>query len=109
MIEYLKVYRGTAVKNVGDRVAKGEEICGGFATIKQTVVKVGVIATVSVKAEYVYDYVSENDNDETTAEIFAEIAFGEGEIISSAVEKAVETDGKYRYKVTLVYRRLLYG
>lgn len=108
-IEYIKVYRGTAVKAVGDRVSAGETVCGGYAVIKDTEVKVGVIATVSVKAEYVYTYASENDGEEDIAAVFAEIAFGDGEIISSYTEKTSLADGTYEYKVKIIYRRLLYG
>ena len=108
-IEYIKVYRGTAVKSVGDRVYAGETVCGGYAVIKDTVVKVGVIATVSVKAEYLYTYISENDGEEDIAAICAEIAFGDGEIISSCTDKTLLADGRYEYKVKIIYRRLLYG
>ena len=106
-IEYVKVYRGTALKKAGDKVIVGEEICSGYATVKDTVVKVGVIATVAVKAEYVYEYVSENPEDQAAAEIFALIAFGDGEVLSSTVEKTDCDNGVYAYKVKIVYRRIL--
>lgn len=107
-IEYVKVYRGTALKKAGDKVKAGDVICGGFAVIKDTEVKVGVIATVAVKAEYVYTYRSENDGDEEIAEIFALIAFGDGEILSTSTEKTVSESGEYTYKIKIVYRRILY-
>lgn len=107
-IEYVKVYRGTALKKAGDRVFAGEELCGGYAVIKDTVVKVGVIATVAIKAEFIYDYVSDNPEDETAAEIFAVNSFGDGEILSSAVEKTELENGLYEYKVKIIYRRILY-
>ncbi len=105
-IEYVKVYRGTALKKAGDKVSFGEEICGGYAVIKDTVVNVGVIATVAVKARYEYVYESENPNDETAAEIFALISFGDGEILSTSVEKT-DKEGLFEYKVKIVYRRIL--
>ena len=107
-IEYVKVYRGTALKKAGDRVKAGEEICGGFAVIKDTEVKVGVIATAAVKARYVYEYECEKDGDETVAEIFAIIAFGNGEILSTETEKSVSESGTYIYKIKIVYRRILF-
>lgn len=107
-IEYVKVYRGTALKKAGDTVKIGEEICGGFAVIKDTEVKVGVIATAAVKACYVYEYSSENDNEEDVAEIFALVAFGDGEVLSTETEKSVSANGTYIYKIKIVYRRILY-
>ena len=107
-IEYVKVYRGTALKKAGDRVNVGEEICGGFAVIKDTEVKVGVVATAAVKACYEYEYSSENDNEEDVAEIFALIAFGDGEVLSTETEKSVSLNGTYIYKIKIVYRRILY-
>lgn len=106
-IEYVKVYRGTALKKAGDKVLAGEEICAGYAVIKDTVVNVGVIATVAVKAEYGYVYESESPDDETAAELFARIRFGDGEILSSSVEKTERENGLFEYKVKIVYRRIL--
>ena len=108
-IEYVKVYRGTALKKAGDKVFAGEAIVGGFAVIKETEVKTGVIATVSVKAEYDYEYVSDKEGDEIIAEIFARAAFGNGEIISLTVEKSALSDGNYGYSVKIFYRRIFYG
>lgn len=107
-IEYVKVYRGTALKRAGDKVKAGEEICGGFAVVKDTEVKVGVIATAAVKAEYFYEYESEKDGDEGLAEIFALIAFGDGEALSTETEKSVSDSGTYIYKIKIVYRRILF-
>lgn len=107
-IEYIKVYRGTALKNTGDKVSAGEAVCGGFAKIKDTEVKVGVIATCAVKAEYVYEYRSDNPEDDTAAEIFALVSFGDGEILSTNTEKAQTDEGNYLYKIKIVYRRILY-
>ena len=107
-IEYIKVYRGTALKNVGDQVFKGEIICDGYATVKDTTVKVGVIASVGIKAEYNYIYTSRNENEENLAVIFAEIAFGDFDIINSSVEKSRLKNGEYEYTVKLLYRKTLH-
>lgn len=109
-IEYLRIYRGTALKTAGDKVFSGEEICSGKAVIKETEVDVGVIATCAIKAEYFYEYESEKSDDEDAAEIFARVAFGEGEILSTAVEKVKPEPERefYVYKIKIVYRRILY-
>lgn len=107
-IEYIKVYRGTALKSVGDKVTKGEVVCDGYATVKDTTVKVGVIATVGIKAEYNYTYTSKNDNEEDLAVIFAEITFGDGDITNTIVEKNRLKNGSYEYKVKIFYRKTLH-
>ena len=109
-IEYLKIYRGTALKTAGDKVVSGEEICSGTAVIKDTEVEVGVIATCAIRAEYFYEYESEKADDEDAAEIFARIAFGDGEILSTAVERIKPEPERefYVYKIKIVYRRILY-
>ena len=107
-IEYIKVYRGTALKQVGDAVKAGETVVGGFAVIKDTTVKVGVVATVAVKAEFIYVYESEDGCDENIAQVFAEAALGEREIVFSEIYKT-ERGTVYEYKVKLVYRKIFYG
>ena len=56
---------------------------------------------------FIYEYVSDKDGEEAAAEIFAENALGE-RVASSLVEKTEES-GKFIYKVTLSYERVLYS
>ena len=107
VIEHIKVYRGTALKNVGDSVKRDEKVCDGYALIKDTVVKVGVIATVYVKSEFVYVYNSEKDDEENIALAFAEIALGDRDITDEKVEKTVLKNGNYEYKVKITYRKII--
>ena len=109
VIESIKVYRGTALKSAGDRVNKGEEICAGYAVIKDKTVNVGVVATVSLKAEFVYGYLSGKDGEENIAEIFAVAAAGEKNVLNVSTEKTATENGEYFYRVTVTYRKLLYG
>ena len=118
VIESVKVYRGTALKKAGEPVAVGEEICSGIVVVKDKTVKAGVIATVSVKAKFYYEYYSKTDGDEDLAELFALITLGDKNVISVETEifpptedAACETeaDNDYRYKVTVTYRKLFYG
>ena len=109
VIEFIKVYRGTALKNVGDTVEKGEPVCAGYETVKDAVIRTGVVAVVSVKGEYVYIMQSDKDGDGVIADIFARESFSGGEILSSEVEIVRTADGKYEYKVIIAYRRISYG
>ena len=108
-IEYIKVYRGTALKSVGDKVRAGDAVIGGYAVIKDITVKVGIIATVAVKGEFIYVYESEQDGDENSAAIFAEETLGDREIISLETVKTVRENNIYEYKVKIVYRKIFYG
>lgn len=107
VIEQIKVYRGTALKKAGDSVKKGEKICEGYALIKDTVVKVGVIAAVYVKVDYVYVYNSENDGEENFASVFAENSLGDCEIAGETVDKTLLQNGTYEYTVKITYRKIL--
>lgn len=108
-IEFIKVYRGTALKVAGERVRAGEQVCAGYAVIKDKTVEVGVIASFSVRAEFVYEYYSAFDGEEDFAEIFALERLGEGDILSVNTEKTVFGENEYLYRVKIIFRRLYYG
>ena len=107
-IEFIKVYRGTALKSAGDKVEAGEPVCAGYAVVKGKTVEVGVIAVVSVKSEYIYVYTSGSDNESDIAEIFARASFG-GDVISVTAAPPVYNGENYEYTVRIIYRRLFYG
>ena len=69
----------------------------------------GVVATVSLKAEFVYGYLSGKDGEENIAEIFAVAAAGEKNVLNVSTEKTATENGEYFYRVTVTYRKLLYG
>lgn len=109
VIEDVKVYRGTLLKNVGDAVKKGEELCSGYALVKDKTVKVGAIATIALRCEYVFDYGVSKDGEEEIAEALAVLSFGNGEIIDYKTEKTPDKDGLFDYKVKIIYRRIVRG
>lgn len=106
-VESIKVYRGTAVKNVGDKVYSGEEIVSKWVTIKEQTIEVGVLAVVTLKCQFDYQYVSEKENDEEFAVMIAENVLDK-EIISKSVTKK-RLNGKYLYNVNLLYRKVLFA
>lgn len=106
VIEDIKVYRGTAVVKVGDKIAEGDVLVEGFATVKETTVKVNVIATVSVIVEYRTEYVSLNKDEENIALIFAEESIDGKEIVSYKVDTELK-DGEYRYQAIVYYRHII--
>ena len=107
IIEELRVYRGTAVKNAGDEVKRGDVLVEPYAEIKETRTKTTVLAYAVIRTRFIYEYVSDNDGEEDAALIFAENALGE-KPVDGVVEKT-EKDGKFVYKVTLYYKRILYS
>ena len=107
VVESVKVYRGRTLKSVGESVCIGDVLADGLVTIKEQELKVNVIATYSIKAEYYYEYYSKNDNEEDIALIMAENSFSQ-EIIEHKIQKIFENE-QYCYKVTLYFRRVLYA
>ncbi len=108
VIESIKVYRGTAVKAVGDAVSVGELIVDGYATVKEQTVKINVIAVVTVVAKTQVVYQSDKTGQEKTALLFAQAALDGYEIIN--LDCTVNNSGGgYVYTVTARYRRIIYA
>ena len=106
VVEAIKVYRGTAVVEVGDFVEAGTPLVVGTVEIKEQSVYTGVLATVSLKTVHTYTYRSEKDGEEMLATIFARESLGDKEILGETVEKT-EVGGGYEYKVVLTTRVVL--
>lgn len=106
VVESVKVYRGTSVVSVGDFVNAGDTLVVGTVEIKEQSVYTGVLATVSLRTDYVYTYRSEKDEEQLLATIFARESLGDREILSETVEKT-QTDGGYEYKVVFTTRVIL--
>ena len=107
VLEELRVYRGTAVKTVGEEVKAGDILVAPYAEIKEQRVETSVLAYAAIKTKFVYEYVSESDSEEELAVLFAENALGE-RAAESVVEKFAAED-KIIYKITLYYKRILYS
>ena len=54
VIEEIKVYRGTAQVDVGDKVYAGDVLVDGYAVIKEQTVKINVLATVKLKVAFLF-------------------------------------------------------
>ncbi|MBQ3219593.1 MAG: sporulation protein YqfD [Clostridia bacterium] len=107
VVESVKVYRGTALVVKGDVVKKGDLLVGGYAVIKEQTIKMNVLATVSVIMEKEFIYLSDKDNEEDKARLFAEEEIDK-EIVSGKTIKSFENN-KYVYKTTLKIRRVLFA
>ena len=107
VIESIKVYRGTAIKKVGERVEVGEIIVDGFAAIKEQVVKVNVIAHATVLYQTERVYYSNNQGEETLALLFAREGLGDNEEVDYSISITKE-NGEYKYIVNLTNRRVLF-
>lgn len=104
VIERIKVYRGNALVKAGDSVKKGDLLVGGYVTIKEQEVFVGVIAYASILTQYNFDYVSETDNlEDVVLELFKNEMY-EDNVVDEIVEKEKIND-RFVYKCTLTVRR----
>ena len=99
IIEEIKVYRGTALVKKGDFVKKGDLLVDGFVAVKDVIVSTNVIATVSIRTEWKFTYLSDFDKEEKIALALAEGVFGtdyEDFLITVGGK-----DGKFEYTVIL--------
>lgn len=111
-IESIKVYRGTAVKSVGDTVGVGDVIVDGFAQIKEQTVKVNVLAYVVIVCSHQTVYRSELEKQESVAIMLAEEELSGREIIGSSVSILEKLEGEnkiYEYTVNTEYKHIIYA
>lgn len=101
VIASLKVYRGTAVKAVGDSVKKGEVIVDGYALVKEEKVSINVIATVTISYFEEYEISAE---DEKAAFLFAEEASGKTSYRNEITKKE---NAERSYLVKLYFYRVI--
>ncbi len=107
-IEQIKVYRGTAQFGVGDFVKKGDVIVEGYSIIKEQMVKTNVLAQVTLKANDVFTYYSERENDQLNAQLFALAQMGDKQVLSVNVQKE-QIDQQFIYRITAYYRLVIYA
>ncbi len=104
-IESIRVYRGTANVNVGDKVKVGDTLVDGFATVGENVIEINVLASATVIIEYKEVYYSQNQGEEELALISAK-----GTLDSEILEERVDCifDGqRYCYEVTFTLRHTI--
>ncbi len=106
-IEKINVYRGTALVKKGDYVKKGDLLVDGYMTIKEQVVKINVLASLSIIAEEQFVYFSEADNEQEKAELLACANFTDKEILECITTKEEGNNG-FIYKTMVKYRYIIY-
>ena len=107
VIEKINVYRGTALVKKGDFVKKGDVLVDGYMTIKEQVVKINVLATVSITATQEFYYSSSLDNQEDKAFLLAKGELLDKEIVEFSTTKT-QKDNEFVYITTVKYRYVLY-
>lgn len=100
----VKVYRGTAVKSVGDTVNVGDAIVAGYIDVKEVRVNVNVIATATVRYFEDYEITLKEDNDAAALAFAEETA---GKIYDGAKIRKTEESGNFIYAVRLYFIRVL--
>ena len=107
VIEKINVYRGTALFNKGDYVKKGDLIVDGYMLIKEQVVKINVLASLSIIAEEEFVYSSNQDNMQQKAELLALSSLTDKEIVQTITTKDIKNDC-FIYKTIVKYRYIQY-
>lgn len=106
-IEKINVYRGTALVQKGDFVKKGDLLVDGYMTIKEQVVKINVLANLSIIVTQEFCYSSSLDNEQNTAILLAKGELLDKEIVEYSTQKTQKED-KFVYITTVKYRYVLY-
>ena len=104
VIRSIKVYRGTAVKCVGDTVENGEIVVCGYADVKDVRVDVNVVATVTVGYSQKYEFIFSEEND-GAALAFAEESSGKVSFDGNLSKR--EENGKFLYCIELFFERVI--
>lgn len=105
VVQELKVYRGSLVAKVGDKIKKGDLLVLGEAVVKDTLINVNVIAYACILEENVFEYISDTDKDVDKAQAFA-MGKTEGEVVDVKTTVTPKND-KYCYTVSLFLRRTI--
>lgn len=101
-ITRLIVYRGNALKKVGDEVFVGERIITGDYTVGEKEYSTYILYECEAECEFVYEYVSDKEGQESIAELFALQSLGERKIINTEIRKDTVNSG-YNYIVKIKY------
>lgn len=108
VVEKIKVFRGTAVVQVGDTVKKGDLLVDGFVAIKEQKIDINVLALITLRVRESVDYISNIDEQEQIAILFAEAIFSDKNVLEYEVKKTVEND-RFIYTVTAQYLKTIYA
>lgn len=106
VIESIKVYRGTALFQVGDTVKKGDVLVGGFAVVGDNTVDINVLACVTLITEETHVYRTDKDDAEDVAILLAK-ENTEKETVRETVLKQAEGE-EFIYTVKLYCRYVQY-
>ncbi len=107
VVEKINVYRGTALVKNGDAVKKGDLLVDGYMTIKEQVVKINVLASVSIIANEQFLFTSNLDNQEEQAFLLAKANLLDKEIVEYSVIKT-QNENQFEYITNVKYRYLIY-
>ncbi len=106
VVENVKVYRGTAMVEVGKTVKAGELLVDGYATIKEQTVKINVLASVTLVCNDQFIYRSKEQGEEEKAILLAEALYSDKQPINfSAIYS--EENGEFVYIVFVSYKHVL--
>ena len=108
VIEEIKVYRGTALVSIGDKVNAGDVLVDGYAVIKEQTIKINVLATAILKVQKTFRFVLPIENGDDQALALVEGMLSDVEITGATITKR-PYEKEYEYEVTVYYRRIIYA
>ena len=106
VVESIKVYRGTQIVKVGDRVEEGDTLVSGFYKHGESVVKTGALAVVTILSQKYVRMELPSDCMEEQAMILAAEENAVGTIVSANALKETISD-RFIYTVELTVRYVI--
>lgn len=107
IIESIKVYRGTPLLSVGDKVCVGDVIVDGFTVRNEVVHEINVIASASILESVSKTYVLEKTGLSDIVVAFLEEELTNKNVVSVSVDESF-VDGKYQYVATATTRVVVF-
>lgn len=108
VIEDVKVYRGTAILSIGDKVNIGDTIVDGYVYRNDKVCPINVVAKATILEEITKTYIFDKEGLEDLALTFIEEEL-EDKNVKSINITVIETDGKYTYTAKAEVKTTLFA
>ena len=102
VITDIKVYRGTAVVSVGDKVNVGDLLVDGYCQIKDNITPCTVLASVTINCDYIKSVCLNGQSDQRLAELLVLGELEDKNVINITTQKT-PTEKGFLYVVHAVY------
>ena len=107
VVEQLKVYRGTAMVNVGDSVKSGDLLVDGFYQTEEQRIKINVLAVATLKCQKQFQFKGTKTGLNEQVCALAIENLGDKNVLETVVNEE-RLGNEFVYTVTVYYRQIIY-